>query len=193
VAFKLPELPYAKSALAPYLSQETLEFHHGKHHAAYVRKLNELIAGSRFAEMPLEEIIRTAGPGEVLNNAAQHWNHSFYWLCLRPKGGGKPVGALADEIRLAFGGFDEFRKKFAESANSTFGSGWAWLVLKHDGSLAIEHTPDAENPLPRGEKPLLTCDVWEHAYYIDYWNARANYVEAFWNIVNWEFVAANMK
>ena len=121
MAFKLPELPYAKSALAPYLSQETLEFHHGKHHAAYVRKLNELIAGGRFAEMPLEEIIRTAGPGGLLNNAAQHWNHSFYWLCLRPKGGGKPVGALADEIRLAFGGFDEFRKKFAESANSMFG------------------------------------------------------------------------
>ncbi|MFZ0890378.1 MAG: superoxide dismutase [Candidatus Binataceae bacterium] len=193
MTFKLPELPYPKDALAPYISAETLEFHHGKHHAAYVKKLNELIANTRFASMELDEIIKSAGPGPTFNSAAQHWNHSFYWLCMKPKAAAKPTGAIADAIDRAFGGFDQFKAKFSDASNTLFGSGWAWLVQKRDGSLAIVQTHDAENPLTRDEKPLLTCDVWEHAYYIDYRNARPSYVEAFWNLVNWEFAASNLK
>jgi Fe-Mn family superoxide dismutase len=193
MAFTLPPLPYAKDALAPHISAETLEFHHGKHHAAYVKKLNELVEGTKFADMELEKIIKTAGPGPVFNNAAQHWNHSFYWNCMKPKGGGEPSGQLADSIRKAFGGFKEFKEKFSEAAVTQFGSGWAWLVKGSDGSLAIEKTPNADTPIMHDKPTLLTCDVWEHAYYIDYRNARPTYVEAFWNVVNWDFVASNMK
>ncbi len=192
MAFELPKLPYAYNALAPHISEETLQFHHGKHHAAYVAKLNELVANTRFATMGLEEIVKSSD-GAIFNNAGQHWNHSFYWNCLAPKAGGTPGGALADAIKRDFGSFAEFPKLFGEAAVGQFGSGWAWLVQKADGKLAIEKTPNAENPLTRGLRPLLVCDVWEHAYYIDYRNARAKYVEAFWNVVNWQFVASNLK
>ncbi len=192
MAFELPKLPYAKNALAPHISEETLEFHHGKHHAAYVAKLNELVANTKFATMPLEEVVRTS-EGAIFNNAAQHWNHSFYWNCMAPKAGGSPSGAIAAAIDKYCKGFEQFKKDFTEAAVGQFGSGWAWLVQKNDGSLAIEKTSNAENPLTRGLRPLLTCDVWEHAYYIDYRNARAKYVEAWWNVVNWQFVASNMK
>jgi len=193
MAFELPKLSYPQNALAPYISEETLEYHHGKHHAAYVKKLNELIANTKFAKMPLEEIIKTADKGPIFNNAAQHWNHSFYWNCLAPKAGGEPSGKLAAAIDRNFKSFAEFVKEFSTAATEQFGSGWAWLVQKKDGSLAIEKADNAENPLVRNERPLLTCDVWEHAYYIDYRNARPKYVEVFWNVVNWEFVASNLK
>jgi superoxide dismutase, Fe-Mn family len=192
MAFELPKLPYAKNALAPHISEETLEFHHGKHHAAYVAKLNELVANTKFANMPLEEIVRTS-EGAIFNNAGQHWNHSFYWNCMAPKAGGSPSGALAAAIDKHCKSFEQFKKDFGEAAVGQFGSGWAWLVQKNDGSLAIEKTSNAENPMTRGLRPLLTCDVWEHAYYIDYRNARAKYVESWWNVVNWQFVASNMK
>ena len=151
------------------------------------------IANSKYAEMPLEKIITTAGAGAIFNNAAQHWNHSFYWKSMKPGNGSKPSGKLATAITQAFGGVDQFKKAFNDAADNLFGSGWAWLVQKPDGSLAVDKTPGAENPLTRNERPLLTCDVWEHAYYIDYRNARPDYVEAFWNIINWEFVAGNLK
>ena len=189
--FELPELPYPKDALAPYISAETLEYHHGRHHAAYVKNLNELIKGSKFAEMKLEEIITKAEPGPIFNNAAQHWNHSFYWRCMSPKGG-KPDSEIADLLKKSFGGFEEFKKKFDEAAVKQFGSGWAWLI-DADGRLEIETTHDADLPLAHGKNAIMTCDVWEHAYYIDYRNARAKYVEAFWNVVNWQFVASNLK
>ena len=189
---KLPELPYAKDALAPHISAETLEFHYGKHHATYVTNLNKLIAGTEFENLALEEIVKRA-TGGVFNNAAQVWNHTFYWHCLAPKAGGEPTGALAQAITLAFGSFAAFKEKFSAAAVGTFGSGWAWLVKNPDGSLAIESTSNAANPMTSGKKPLLTCDVWEHAYYIDYRNARPKYVEAFWNLVNWKFVADNFK
>ena len=188
---KLPELPYAKDALAPHISAETIEYHYGKHHKAYVDNLNKLIPGTEFENMPLEDIIKKA-TGGVFNNAAQVWNHTFYWNCLSPKGSGAPTGALAQAIEKAFGSFDKFKEQFANAGMTRFGSGWAWLVKNADGSLAIESTGNADNPMKDGKKPLLTCDVWEHAYYIDYRNARAKYIEAFWNIVNWDFVAANM-
>jgi Fe-Mn family superoxide dismutase len=191
--FELPKLPYPKDALAPHISAETLEYHHGKHHAAYVKKLNELIADTKFAKMPLEEIIRTADRGPLFNNAAQHWNHSFYWKCLTPEGGGEPSGALAAALKKNFNSVKEFAKEFSDAAIEEFGSGWAWLVQRKDGSLAIEKASNAEDPLTRNERPLLTCDVWEHAYYIDYRNARPEYVKAFWNVVNWDFVASNLK
>jgi len=188
---KLPELPYAKEALAPGISAETLEYHHGKHHKAYVDNINKLIVGTEFENLPLEEIVKKASGG-MFNNAAQVWNHTFYWNCLSPKGGGEPSGALAAAISKSFGSFDEFREKFTGAAVTLFGSGWAWLVKNTDGSLAIETTSNAETPVRAGKRPLLTCDVWEHAYYIDYRNARAKYLEAFWNLVNWEFVAENL-
>ncbi len=187
MVFKLPELPYAKDALAPHISAETLEFHYGKHHQTYVDNLNKLVAGSPLAEKSLEDLIKTTDGG-IFNNAAQVWNHTFYWYCLAPKAGGQPKGKVADEIQKAFGSFQTFKEKFTEAALTQFGSGWAWLVKKPDGSLAIEKTPNAGNPMTSGLKPLLTCDVWEHAYYIDYRNARAKYVENFWNLVNWDFV-----
>jgi len=192
MAFELPQLPYAMDALKPHLSAETLEYHHGKHHAAYVNNLNNLTKGSPNESKALEDIIKSAPSGGLFNNAAQHFNHSFYWKSLAPKAGGAPKGAIAGAINTGFGNFDEFKKKFTEAATTHFGSGWAWLVRKPDGSLAIEATHDAGTPLTGGNKPILTCDVWEHAYYIDYRNARPRYIEAFWNLVNWEFANANL-
>ena len=186
---ELPALPYAHTALEPHISAETLEYHHGKHHAKYVANLNDLIPGTRFENMPLEDIVREA-EGATFNNAAQAWNHAFYWRCLSPDGGGKPDGALAAAIDEHFDSLEDFRRKFSEMAATLFGSGWTWLVRKPDGSLAIENSGNAATPLrDKDTKPLLTCDVWEHAYYIDYRNARPKYVEAFWNLVNWDFVA----
>jgi len=189
---KLPELPYNGDALAPHISAETIDYHYGKHHKAYVDNLNKLIPGTEFENMSLEEIVQKASGG-IFNNAAQIWNHTFYWNCLSPKGGGEPSGELAGAITRSFGSLEEFKSKFTNAAVTQFGSGWAWLVQNPDGSLAVEATGNAENPLKQGEKALLTCDVWEHAYYIDYRNARAKYLEAFWNLVNWDFVASNFK
>jgi superoxide dismutase, Fe-Mn family len=189
---KLPDLPYAKDALAPVISAETIEYHHGKHHNAYVVNLNKLIPGTEFENMTLEEIVKKSSGG-IFNNAAQIWNHTFYWHCLSPKGGGEPTGELADAINKAFGSFASFKEKFSATAIGTFGSGWAWLVKNADGSLALESTIGAGTPFKDGKTCLLTCDVWEHAYYIDYRNARPNYVEAFWKLVNWEFVSNNFK
>ena len=174
----------------PHISEETLEFHYGKHHQTYVTNLNNLIAGTEFEEMSLEEIIRKAAGG-LFNNAAQVWNHTFYWNSLSPKGGGQPSGALADAIEKGYGSFDSFKEAFTKTAVTTFGSGWAWLVKNSDGSLAIVSTSNAGCPLTEGQTPLLTCDVWEHAYYIDYRNARPKYLEAFWKLVNWDFAEKN--
>jgi Fe-Mn family superoxide dismutase len=184
---KLPDLPFAKDALAPVISAETLEYHHGKHHATYVANLNKLIPGTEFENLSLEDIVRKASGG-IFNNAAQVWNHTFYWNCLAPKAGGEPGGALAGAIRSQFGSFAAFKEQFSNTAVTHFGSGWAWLVRTPDGKLAIEGTSNAQTPLRDGKTPLLTCDVWEHAYYIDFRNARAKYVEAFWNLVNWRWV-----
>jgi Superoxide dismutase len=192
VEHKLPELPYAKNALAPHISAETLEYHYGKHHATYVANLNKLIAGTEFVELSLEDIVKKASGG-IFNNAAQVWNHSFYWNCLSPKGGGEPSGALADAIVKNFTSFVLFKEKLTNAAITQFGSGWAWLVKNPDGSLSIEQTSNAGTPLKEGKKPLLTVDVWEHAYYIDYRNARPAYLEAFWKLVNWEFASENLK
>jgi Fe-Mn family superoxide dismutase len=188
---QLPELPYAKNALEPHISAETLEFHYGKHHQTYVTNLNNLIPGTEFENMSLEDIVRKAPAGGVFNNAAQVWNHTFYWHSLSPNGGGAPSGALADAINKAFGSFDAFKEKFSTSAATNFGSGWTWLVKNSDGSVEILNTSNAGSALTSGKTPLLTCDVWEHAYYIDYRNARPKYVEAFWNLVNWDFAAKN--
>ena len=189
---KLPELPYAKNALAPHISAETLEYHYGKHHATYVANLNKLIVGTEFAELPLEAIIKKA-TGGIFNNAAQIWNHTFYWNSLSPKGGGEPSGALSDAIVKSFGSFAGFKEKLTNAAVTQFGSGWAWLVKNADGSLGIEQTSNAATPIKDGKQPLLTVDVWEHAYYIDYRNARPAYVEAFWKLVNWDFARENLK
>ncbi len=193
MAFELPKLTYAMDALAPYISSETLEYHYGKHHAAYVNKANELIKGTGFEGKPLAAIVRSADRGALFNNVAQHYNHSFYWNCLAPAAGGEPGGTLAGRIRKSFGDFAAFKKRFSDAATGHFGSGWVWLFQATDGSLKVEAMHDAESPLIRDETPLLTCDVWEHAYYIDYRNARPKYVEAFWNLVNWEFAASNLK
>ena len=188
---KLPQLPYAMDALQPHISKETLEFHYGKHHQTYVTNLNNLIKGTEFENMGLEDIVRKSSGG-MFNNAAQIWNHTFYWFCLSPKGGGQPSGALADAITKKFGSFDEFKKQFTQTAVTTFGSGWAWLVKNADGSIELASTSNAQTPLTQaGKTPLLTCDVWEHAYYIDFRNRRPDYVGAFWNLVDWEFVAKN--
>jgi Fe-Mn family superoxide dismutase len=189
---QLPKLPYAKDALAPYISAETIEYHHGKHHKAYVDNINRLITGTEFEKVSLEEIIRKSSGG-IFNNAAQVWNHTFYWNCLSPNGGGEPAGELADELIKQFGSFAQFKEKFTNAAVTLFGSGWAWLVKNSNGTLSIQATSNAHTPLREGNKALLTCDVWEHAYYIDYRNARAKYVEGFWDMVNWDFVAANLK
>lgn len=189
---KLPELPYAKNALLPHISVETLEIHHGKHHNAYVTNLNKLIVGTEFEKMTLEEIVKKSSGG-IFNNAAQVWNHSFYWKCLRAPGGSGPSGALLEAINKSFGSFDSFKEKFSQTAITTFGSGWAWLVKGADGSLTLESTSNAGTPLQQGKNAILTCDVWEHAYYIDKKNLRPAYVEDFWKLVNWDFVAANFK
>jgi Fe-Mn family superoxide dismutase len=191
MAFELPALPFEQNALEPHISAETLEYHYGKHHKTYVDKLNGLVAGTDMESASLEDVIRKS-EGGVFNNAAQIWNHSFYWNCLAPNGGGEPTGALAEAINAAFGSFAEFKEQFTNSAINNFGSGWTWLVQKADGSLAISNTSNAGCPLTEDVTPLLTVDVWEHAYYIDYRNARPKYMEAFWNLVNWEFVAGNM-
>jgi Fe-Mn family superoxide dismutase len=194
MAFTLPNLPYREDALAPRLSKEELQYHHGKHHAAYVNALNELAKGNKYEKMTLEEIIKTVEPGKLFDQAAQSWNHDFYWHSMSPDGGGAPQGELADAIDRAFGDLKSFEQKFREAAVSHFGSGWAWLVMNKDGKLAIDTTHDAENPLILDKAPLLACDVWEHAYYIDYRNERPRYVETFLkHLVNWDFAASNMK
>lgn len=192
MTFTLPQLPYAMDALSPHISQETLEYHYGKHHQAYVTNLNKLITDSDFATMTLEDVIRKSSGG-IFNNAAQVWNHTFYWHCLSPNGGGEPSGALADAINQAFGSFATFQEQFTQAAATTFGSGWAWLVQDDKGNLKITTTSNAGTPMTDGLTALMTCDVWEHAYYIDYRNARPNYINAFWNLVNWEFVASNLR
>lgn len=189
---KLPELPYAKDALVPHISVETIEYHYGKHHNAYVSNLNRLIQGTEFENMSLEEIVQKSSGG-LFNNAAQVWNHSFYWNCLSPRGGGEPSGELAKAIADNFGSLDKFKEQFTNTAATLFGSGWAWLVKNNDGSLSVEATSNAGNPMTEGKRALLTCDVWEHAYYVDYRNARAKYLEGFWNLVNWDFIADNLK
>ncbi|CAQ84020.1 MULTISPECIES: superoxide dismutase [Fe] [Photorhabdus] len=191
MSFELPTLPYAKDALEPHISAETLEYHYGKHHNAYVVNLNNLIKDTEFAEKSLEEIIRTS-EGGIFNNAAQVWNHTFYWHCLSPNGGGEPTGKIAEAISKSFGSFTEFKQQFTDAAVKNFGSGWTWLVKKTDGSLAIVNTSNAAPPLASSDKPILTVDVWEHAYYIDYRNARPKYLESFWALVNWKFVEENL-
>ncbi|MBO1520227.1 superoxide dismutase [Fe] [Oceanisphaera pacifica] len=190
MAFELPALPYAKNALLPHISEETLEYHYGKHHNSYVVNLNNLVPGTEFEGKSLEDIIKTSSGG-IFNNAAQIWNHTFYWNCLAPNGGGEPTGALADAINAAFGSFAAFQEEFTKSCVTNFGSGWTWLVKKADGTVAIANTSNAGCPLTDDVTPLLTCDVWEHAYYIDYRNVRPDYVKAFWALVNWEFAAEN--
>ena len=192
MSIELPALPYAQDALAPHISAETLEYHYGKHHKAYVDNLNKMIEGTEFADMSLEDIVRKS-QGGMFNNAAQVWNHTFYWNCMSPDGGGEPTGKLADAINAAFGDFEKFKEEFTKTAVGTFGSGWGWLVQKADGSVALVSTSNAATPLTGDDTPLMTCDVWEHAYYIDYRNARPKYVEAFWNLVNWDFISSQMK
>lgn len=187
---ELPTLPYDKNALAPVISQETIEYHYGKHHQTYITNLNNLIQNTEFDNMSLEEIVLKSSGG-IFNNAAQVWNHSFYWQCLGPNCGGEPAGVLGDAINKNFGSFDEFKTKFIQSAVSNFGSGWTWLVKNTEGNLEIVNTSNASIPLTQIKKPLLTIDVWEHAYYIDYRNARAKYLEEIWKIINWDFVANN--
>jgi len=186
----LPALPYAKDALAPVISAETIDFHYGKHHQAYVTNLNNLVPGTEFEHATLEEIVMRSDGG-IFNNAAQVWNHTFYWNGLSPEGGGEPTGALGEAISQAFGSFDEFKAAFIKSGIGNFGSGWTWLVKNGDGSVEIVNTSNAANPMRNGKKPLLTIDVWEHAYYIDYRNARPKYLDEIWSLVNWDFVASN--
>lgn len=192
MSIELPPLPYEKNALEPHISAETLEYHYGKHHQTYVTNLNNLIAGTENEGKTLEELIKSTSGG-LFNNAAQIWNHTFYWNCLSPNGGGEPSGAVAEAINAKFGDFATFKEEFSKTAITTFGSGWGWLVKNADGSIELASTSNAGCPLTEGKTALLTCDVWEHAYYIDYRNARPKYVEAFWNLVNWDFVAKNLE
>ena len=192
MSFELAPLPYAMDALSPHISAETLEYHYGKHHQAYITNLNNLLEESELEDSSLEEIIlKSSGP--LFNNAAQVWNHTFYWSCLSPEGGGEPTGRLADAINSAFGSLDEFKQQFTHSCVTNLGSGWTWLVENQDGGLEIVNTSNAGNPMTDGKIPLMTCDVWEHAYYVDYRNARPKYVEAFWSLVNWGYVADNFE
>ncbi|MFJ1229474.1 superoxide dismutase [Fe] [Yersinia proxima] len=191
MSFELPALPYAQNALEPHISAETLEYHYGKHHNTYVVNLNNLIKDTEFAGKSLEDIVKTSSGG-IFNNAAQVWNHTFYWHCLSPNGGGEPTGKVAEAINQSFGSFAEFKAQFTDAAVKNFGAGWTWLVKKADGSLAIVSTSNAATPLTTADKPLLTVDVWEHAYYIDYRNARPKYLENFWALVNWSFVEKNL-
>jgi len=188
---KLPELPYAKDALQPHMSAETLEYHYGKHHNAYVTNLNNLIKGTKFEDMSLEDIIKNS-EGGIFNNSAQVWNHTFFWNCLAPNAGGNPTGKIADMINAKWGSFDKFKEEFTKSAVGNFGSGWTWLVKNKAGELEIVNTSNAGTPMTDGHTALLTVDVWEHAYYIDYRNARPNFLNAFWNLVNWNFVNSNL-
>src|SRR5688572_17721368 len=196
MAFTLPELPYGKDALAPVISAETIEYHYGKHHQAYVNNLNNLVPNTKYATLSLEEVVKASynQPSEapVFNNSAQVWNHTFYWHSLAPKGGGAPTGAIAQAIDKAFGSFADFKDKFSKASAGVFGSGWAWLVKNADGSVAIETTSNAGTPLATGKTALLTIDVWEHAYYIDYRNARPKYIEEYWKLVNWDFANKNL-
>ncbi len=192
MAHTLPDLPFAKDALEPHISAETFEYHHDKHHAAYVTNLNNLVPGTEFEDKSLEEIVMSAPAGGIFNNAAQVWNHTFYFNCMGPNAGGEPTGDLGDAIAATFGSFAEFKEKFSTSAITNFGSGWTWLVKNADGGLEIVNTANAGCPLTAGLTPLLTIDVWEHAYYVDKRNARPAYVESFWNVINWDFVAGNM-
>lgn len=192
MAIELPPLPYPRDALQPHISSETLDYHYGKHHQTYVDNLNKQIAGTEFADLPLEEIVRKSSGG-MFNNAAQIWNHTFYWNCLSPTGGGEPTGKLADAINKAFGSFEQFKEQFSQTSITTFGSGWGWLVQRPDGALALVSTSNAATPITGSDTPLLTCDVWEHAYYIDYRNARPKYLEAFWKLVNWDFATSQMR
>ena len=192
MAIELPPLPYERNALEPHISAETLDFHYGKHHQTYVTNLNNMIAGTEFEAMPLEEIIRKS-QGGMFNNAAQVWNHTFYWNCMKPNGGGEPTGKVADAINKAFGDFAKFKEEFTKLSIGTFGSGWGWLVQRPDGSLALVSTSNAGTPLTGEDTALLTCDVWEHAYYIDYRNARPKYVDGLWNLVTGEFGASNRR
>ena len=192
MAFTLPELPYSKDALAPHISAETLEYHHGKHHKAYVDNLNKLLDGKPDASKSLDEVIMSSDGG-VFNNAAQVWNHTFYWSSMKPKGGGAPTGDIAAAITRDFGSFDKFKEEFTQAGITQFGSGWAWLVLE-GGKLKVTKTPNADLPMKHGQKALLTMDVWEHAYYIDYRNARPKYIETFLgSLANWDFANENLK
>lgn len=192
MTFSLPPLPYSKTALAPHISEETLEYHHGKHHQAYVNNLNSLIEGSALVGKPLEEIVKSKN-GSIFNNAAQVFNHTFYWNSMAPKAGGEPHGKIGELIKNFFGSFEAFKEHFSKAAAGQFGSGWAWLVMDpSDNRLLIETTANAGCPLTEKLKPILTCDVWEHAYYIDYRNARPKYIEAWWNLVNWDFANHNL-
>ena len=191
MAIELSPLPYEKNALEPHISSETLDYHYGKHHQSYVTNLNKLIEGTEFADAALEDIIKKSSGG-MFNNAAQVWNHTFYWNSMSPNGGGEPSGKLADAITKAFGSFEKFKDEFSKSAAGNFGSGWTWLVQRTDGSLGIVNTSNAATPITGTDNPLFTTDVWEHAYYIDYRNARPKYVEAFWNLINWKFAASNL-
>lgn len=190
MSIQLPPLPYEMDALAPHISRETLEYHYGKHHKAYVDNLNNLLPGTELEGKSLEQIILNS-QGPIFNNAAQVWNHTFYWHSLSPQGGKEPTGALGEAITKTFGSYEKFKEQFTKTAIGTFGSGWAWLVKKQDGSLEIQSTSNAQTPMTTGAKALLTCDVWEHAYYIDYRNARPKYLENFWALVNWDFAAKN--
>lgn len=192
MSITLPPLPYEMDALAPHISKETLEYHYGKHHQAYVTNLNKLIVDTEFANLSLEDIIKKSSGG-IFNNAAQVWNHTFYWHCLSPQGGGEPSGRLLEAINQAFGSYDSFKEKFTQTAITTFGSGWAWLVQDKQGALSIVSTSNAGTPMTNDHTALLTCDVWEHAYYIDYRNVRPDYINAFWKLVNWSFVEKNFK
>lgn len=188
---QLPDLPYPIDALEPHISRETLSLHHGKHHATYVSKLNGLIEGTEWADAPLLDIASKASGG-IFNNGAQAWNHAFYWHCLSKSGGGNPDGELATAIERDFGSVDKFRQGFSDALTTLFGSGWVWLVRDPDGRLYIEATSNADNPLTKEHQPILTCDMWEHAYYVDYRNEKKRYVDAYWELVNWEFAAKNL-
>ncbi len=187
MTFKLPELPYTLDALEPNISKKTFEFHYGKHHQAYVTNLNNLVPGTEFENADLETIVKKAD-GPIFNNGSQVWNHTFFFLSFSPNGGGKPTGALATAIDNSFGSFEKFRETFSQAAATLFGSGWAWLVKKADGSLEIVKESNAGNPLRNGLTPILTCDVWEHAYYLDYQNKRPDYIQNFWNVIDWNVV-----
>ncbi len=194
MAFTLPELPWPKDSLAPTMSAETIDYHHGKHHKAYVDNLNKFAAGTKYEAMSLEEVVKEsskAGDKKIFNNSAQVWNHTFFWHSIAPNAGGEPKGAIAAAIDKSFGSFADFKTKFAEAATGQFGSGWAWLVKTADG-LAIETSPNAETPFAQGKQCILTLDVWEHAYYIDYRNARPKFIEGYWTLVNWDFANANL-